>query len=135
MLPTILIALSATITGLLGLAHLIFTYFGQRLLPRDPSTIESMKQTSPVLTDETTVWRAWLGFNASHSIGALLYAFTFSHLAIQQPSVFFSSTFLQVLGLATLVVLLVLAKLYWFRSPLIGIAVSLLLYIAGISIG
>jgi hypothetical protein len=28
-----------------------------------------MKSISPMLTRETTMWKAWIGFNASHSSG------------------------------------------------------------------
>ena len=41
-----------------------------------------MKQTSPVLTKDTTVWDAWVGFNASHSIGAMLVAAFYIPLAV-----------------------------------------------------
>ncbi len=100
--------------------------------PRDASVTDAMKRTSPVLTNETTIWKAWLGFNSSHSLGAILFALVFGYLAIQHPIVFFSSLFLQLLGLVTLVALLVLAKLFWFRIPLVGISVSLTLYVAAI---
>ena len=130
--PSVLVLLSAIIIGLLGLTHLIFTFVGPRLLPRDTSVIDAMKNTSPVLTQETTIWKAWLGFNASHSLGAILFASCFGYLATQQSSIFFSSLFLQLLGLAILIALLVLAKLFWFRTPLIGIALSLTFYAAGI---
>jgi hypothetical protein len=33
-----------------------------------------MKQTSPVLTGETSMWDAWVGFNTSYSLGAMLFA-------------------------------------------------------------
>ena len=32
-----------------------------------------MGEISPVITKETTVWRCWVGFNASHSMGLMLY--------------------------------------------------------------
>ncbi len=28
-----------------------------------------MQQVSPVITRQTTMWKAWVGFNASHSYG------------------------------------------------------------------
>ena len=66
----ILMALSATIILTLGVVHLVYTFWGPMLTPRDPALQISMSQTSPVITKETTMWRCWIGFNATHSIGA-----------------------------------------------------------------
>jgi hypothetical protein len=60
---------------------------------------KAMKATSPVLTKETTLWNAWIGFNASHSLGAMLVAafyipLTVNYFDIIQQSVWF--TFLPV---------------------------------------
>jgi len=134
MLASVLILVSAIIIGLQGLAHLVVTYVGPKLLPRDPSTVESMKQTSIVLSRDLNTWSAWIGFNASHSIGAILYATAFGYLSTIQSEIFFASLYLQVVGLLTLCSLLVIAKLHWFRGPLVGILMSLLLYVTGLAL-
>jgi hypothetical protein len=33
--------------------------------------VEEMKTSFPILTKKTTMWKAWTGFNASHSSGAM----------------------------------------------------------------
>jgi hypothetical protein len=43
--------------------------FFPSLAPRDPTLQVSMSQSSPIMTKETTMWRCWVGFHASHSIG------------------------------------------------------------------
>ena len=68
----ILLIVGASIFGLLGVAHLYFTFFTTNFEPHDASVKTAMEGTSPVLTKETTMWRAWVGFNASHSLGAML---------------------------------------------------------------
>ena len=55
----------------LGTTHLVYTFFSNRFSPRNGDVEEGMKLTSPRLTGETTVWKAWIGFNASHSSGAM----------------------------------------------------------------
>ena len=125
----ILLIIGASIFGVLGAAHLIYTFFTNKFEAHDSSVTEAMKGTSPILTKETSIWDAWVGFNASHSLGAMLVAavyipLTTSHFNIIQQSVWFSF-------LPTLVGLsyLVLAKKYWFRIPFFGVLISTLCFV------
>jgi hypothetical protein len=128
----ILIAISATIVGSLGVAHLVLTYRGPKLLPRDRELRTSMESTHPVITRQTTMWRAWIGFNVSHSMGAILFGLVYGYMALAHGPLLFGSMFLQAVGLATLVAYVVLAKAYWFLTPLVGTLTSLGCFIAGI---
>jgi hypothetical protein len=65
--------LSASIIFTLGTAHLAYTFWGTNLTPRDPALQITMSQVSPVITKQTTIWRCWVGFNASHSMGLILF--------------------------------------------------------------
>lgn len=132
MLPQILVASSAAIILLLGFAHLILTFRSDKLSPKDYELHQKMKEEALVLTPETTVWKAWLGFNASHSLGAILFAIVYGYLVIFYPDFLFVSWFMQIVGLLYLAAFLLLAKAYWFSGPFRGILVSLLLYLAGI---
>jgi hypothetical protein len=127
----LLIAASASIIFVLGTLHLLFTYRGDRLHPRDPGLTADMKEASPVLTRETTMWRAWIGFNASHSLGALLFGLVFGYLALMHSGFLFGSLFLMGLGLVTLLSYLLMARRYWFSTPFNGIFVATLLYVGG----
>ena len=120
---------SALLIGLLGAAHLLFTFVGQRLLPRNRSLPAQMAASALVLTAETSVWRAWIGFNASHSLGALLFCALFAALAWRHPQLLFGDPVLLGIGAAMLAALLWLAGRYWFRVPQAGIAMALLLYL------
>ena len=121
---------SALLIGLLGAAHLLFTFAGPRLLPRDRSLPAQMAASTLVLTGETNVWRAWIGFNASHSLGALLFCALYAALAWRHPQLLFGDPVLLSIGAAMLAALLWLAGRYWFRVPLAGIALALLLYLS-----
>ena len=128
----LLVLISAVLVGLLGTGHLLITLRGPKLLPRDPSLKPAMERVSPTITRQTTMWRAWMGFNFSHSMGALLFGLVYGYLALLQGELFFQSVFLQALGLVTLVSYVVLARLYWFITPLIGTSISLLCYVTGL---
>ncbi len=132
MLARILVSASSVIMILLGSIHLFYTFFGNKLAPRDPTVQAAMNATQMVLTSETTVWRAWIGFNASHSICAMFFGLVFGFLAGAHPELLFRSAYLQALGLAVLAGFVVLAKLYWFSIPLVGVSIALLCFLAGL---
>ena len=132
MLAMILVATSAVIILVLGSAHLVYTFVGPKLSPRSSDLQSAMESSSLVLTKETTMWKAWIGFNASHSMGAILFGLIYGYLSLFQAELLFASAYLMIVGAAMLTGLLTLAKLYWFSAPFIGIAVSLLCFIGGI---
>src|SRR5687767_14028808 len=43
------------------------------LSPRDPALREAMAKDTLLLTRRTNMWLAWVGFNLSHSLGAVLF--------------------------------------------------------------
>ena len=83
--------------------HLVYTFWGTNLTPRDPALQISMNQISPVITRETTMWRCWVGFNATHSMGLILFGLVFGFLVLAPDQLLFRSPFLLVVGLAMLV--------------------------------
>jgi hypothetical protein len=123
-----LVAASAVIVLLLGLIHLLYTFYGPKLLPRDPELQKRMQEVSPVITRQTTMWKAWVGFNASHSFGAILFGAVYSYLSLAHGAFLFQSTFLLALGLLMLLGYAFLAKLYFFRVPFRGILLATFLY-------
>lgn len=119
---------SATIMLLLGLLHLVYTFRGSQLRPRDAALQEHMSTVSPIISRETSMWKAWVGFNASHSLGAMLFGVVYGYLALVHPEFLFDSLFLRVVGLVVLSGYAFLAKRYWFSVPSRGILLSLVLY-------
>jgi hypothetical protein len=124
--------LSASIIFTLGVTHLVYTFWGPLLTPRDPALQISMSQTSPVVTKETTMWRCWVGFNASHSMALILFGLVFGFLALAHGQLLFQSPFLLAVGLTMLGGFVVLCKLYFFSVPLAGVSISLASYVASI---
>ena len=129
---SILVAASAAIPLALGTVHLAYTFSGPKLRPRDPALEARMAEVSPGISRQTTMWKAWVGFNASHSFSAILFGCVYGYLALAQPAVLFRSAFLATLGALFLAAYLVVARTYWFSAVLRWIAVSAVLYAAGI---
>lgn len=116
----------------LGVAHAFATPSNpdrpKGLSPRDPQLGEAMAKTALVLTRRTDMWKAWVGFNLSHSLGVVLFGVFVvlvgrSELAFEMDGPVF-------LPLAVLVSTgyLALAARFWFRTPIIGCALSVFLF-------
>jgi hypothetical protein len=134
MAARVLMVLSASLIFTLGVVHLVYTFWGPKLTPRDPALEISMSQISPVITNETTMWRCWVGFNTSHSMGLILFGLVFGFLAVAHDQLLFHSPFLLVVGLAMLGGFVVLCKVYFFSVPFAGISVSLACYVASVAL-
>jgi len=130
----VLMVLSTSISLTLGVVHLVYTFRGPLLTPRDPALQISMSQIAPVITKETTMWRCWVGFNVSHSMALILFGLVFGFLALAHGQLLFHSPFLLVVGLAMLGGFAALCKIYFFSAPLTGISISLACYVASIAL-
>ena len=132
MLDSYFIAAGAVIALVLGLIHLLYTYRGTKLHPRDDALKARMHEVSPIITRETTMWRTWIGFNASHSFGAILFGWVYGYLALAHPRLFFESYFLLLTGAAFWAGYVVLGRLYFFSIPFRGIVAGAVLYVLGL---
>jgi hypothetical protein len=125
MMPILLI-LGGSVFGVMGGLHAIYTLLDlrnpRRLVPADPSVIHAMANSALRLSrGGTDMWRAWIGFNFSHSLGVLLLA----TLAIW-AGFRIDRLPLAIMPALTLIgcVYLLIALLYWFRIPAIGVAIG-----------
>lgn len=126
------IVASAAIVFTLGCAHLVYTFHGPALQPRERSLRAQMENSALVLTRETTVWKAWIGFNASHSFGAMLFGAVYGHLAWAHAEMLRASPFLLGIGAALLLGYAWLGRRYWFSVPFRGVVLALVLYAVGV---
>lgn len=127
-----LIAGAAGVIGVLGLAHVWVTLRGNALQPRDPALAALWAQSYLHITRANPIDRVWLGFNHSHSLGALLFCLVWGWLALAQSQLLFGSAFLLGLGAAVLLVYNLLARAYWFHIPQRGVCAAAMLYLAGV---
>lgn len=132
MLPRLLMTASAAVVLLFGIIHIIYTFSGPKLTPRDPAVLAAMQQGHPVISNETTIWRAWVGFNYSHSLALVLFGLIYGYLALAKSDVLFCSWFLLATGFGLLLAIAVLARLYWFSTPFRGAVFALLCYVASV---
>jgi hypothetical protein len=129
-----LVAASAAIVLLLGLLHLLYTFHGDKLWPREAALKTRMQEVSPIITRETTMWKTWIGFNASHSYGAILFGLIYGYLSLAHGAFLFQSSFLLIVGVLLLAGYVFLGKVYWFSAPFRGIVLASALYSAALAI-
>ena len=123
----ILLIFGGAIFGVLGALHAVYTLLDlrnpRRLVPADPSVAQAMANSALRLSGgRTDMWRAWIGFNFSHSLGVLLVGAlgVWAGYRIKVLPVDIIVPALTLIGCAYEV----LAVLYWFRIPAIGVAVG-----------
>lgn len=131
MISRILISACAGITLFFGIVHLAYTFFTDKLTPVDGQLETAMKHVAVRISSETTMWKTWVGFNVSHSMGLMLFGLIYGYLAVCRWEVLQRSYFLAGLGLLVLVVYAVLARVFWFSDPLIWVSAATLVYVAG----
>src|SRR5262249_3673198 len=132
MMAQLLVASSAAIALLLGFLHLAYTFFTRKLTPRDERVEREMRQALPRITPQITMWSAWIGFNATHSMGIILFGAIYGYLALFAWRLLVHSAFFVGRGSAFFLSYLVIARVYFHKAPLICIAVAAALYVLGI---
>jgi hypothetical protein len=125
-MAAILLILGGAVFAALGGLHAIYTLLDlrqpRRLVPDDPAVLQAMANSSLRLSrGRTDMWRTWIGFNFSHSLGVLLLGALAVWAGLRSKTLPAG-----VMPALTLIgcVYLVLALRYWFRAPAIGVAIG-----------
>jgi hypothetical protein len=131
--PELLLIVGGSMFGILGLLHAAYTVADvrnpRRLAPDDPAVLRSMSASKVRLSrGATTMWRAWLGFNFSHSLGALVFSAACVTVGVNLAALALPKAAL-LLPVAIGAVYLWLAIHYWFRIPAVGIALGTLCFV------
>ena len=121
----LLYAAGGAIFCVLGTVHAVYmlmdVYRPRRLVPGDLALIDVMAGSRVRLAGTSTdMWRAWIGFNLSHSLGVLLFGAT----AIAWPMVAAGKAPLAWLPAAASVVYLMIGLRCWFSTPNVAIATA-----------
>jgi len=121
--------------AILGLVHAIYTLADisrpRRLVPDDPAVIAAMSSSGLRLArGGTTMWRAWVGFNFSHSLGIAMFGVGCIVAGLYLQSLALPKAALLV-PVAIGVIYVLLAIRYWFRGPAIGVAAGTLCLVIG----
>jgi len=117
------------IIAVFGGIHIYYTFFTNNFSSRNEKMVGDMKTSFPNLTKQTTMWKAWIGFNASHSIGIIFIGIINFYLASRYFLILQSSHFFFLFNILTIGFYVWLAKKYYFKVPLIGISLTFVCFI------
>jgi hypothetical protein len=130
MLAKFLWETGSVVITILATVHLYYTFFTNKFSSRNEKMVEEMKTSFPILTKKTTMWKAWIGFNGSHSSGAMFIGIINFYLAVYYFPFLQSDHFFFVFTIITMCFYGWLVKKYWFNIPFTGIIISLTCFIA-----
>jgi len=129
----LLIIVGAGIFLFLGTLHGLLTFrdlgHPRAFTPRDAGLRTAMQQSTIALHPKINLWRAWLGFNLSHSLGIVMFGGAFLYLGIFYPSLFSQSLLLQLCSIAISAAYLAMSLKFWFSKPAIGSGISMACFI------
>ena len=88
--------------------------------PTDDSVRKAMEGVPIALHPSTDLWKAWLGFNLSHSLGLVVFGGGLLAVTVLDLELFTNSVALQVIAIGMSGVYLTLSVKFWFSGPIIG---------------
>lgn len=123
-----LLIAGGTMFSILGLLHAIYTicdiYRPKHFAPLNPTVIDQMASTGVrIARGRTNMWDAWLGFNISHGLGAVIFGLVCVGAGVFARTLALSRATLLIPVLVGVIYLL-LALRFWFRVPAVGIAIG-----------
>jgi hypothetical protein len=129
-----LLGIAGLIYSVLGLLHAVYTLLDERnprrLAPDDPAVVTAMQVARLRLSrGATTMWQAWISFNLTHSLAALMLgAACFIVAACFRIYAFPPAALFALAGVSSVITLIGLR--YWFGIPRAGSLISTLCLLA-----
>ena len=99
MIAKYLIITGGAIILMLGAIHLYYTFFTKVFVPKNTDLLETMKRSTISLAKGTNLWNAWVGFNGSHSAGAIFFGVLNIYLASNYFDLYKATYFLHFLNI------------------------------------
>lgn len=129
----ILIVVGAWVFLLMGAAHGLLTLRDlqkpRAFTPPDPALRLAMQQSTIRLHPSTNLWKAWMGFNLTHSLGVVLFGAAYLYVGLVEPSAFGSSLLLQSVAVVVSAMYLLVSYHFFFWKPLVGSTIGLVAFL------
>jgi len=98
--------------------------------PADPALRGAMQQSSLRFHPDFNLWRAWLGFNLTHSVGLVIFGFACLHVGVFEPGLFVSSLLIQAVAVLASAAYFLVSLKFFYSRPVIGSAIGLACFLA-----
>jgi len=117
----LLFLVGALLFSMLGLAHGLLTLHDLRtprsFAPTDDRVRLAMVDAPLRLAPQTTIWKSWVGFNFSHSLGLVVFGGLLTGLALRDFDLVAQSLFLKGSSVLVAVLYFWMAVRFWFWLP------------------
>jgi len=134
----VLFILGAAIFCLLGVIHAVLTLRDlqdpRSFTPTDDKVRQAMTEARLRFAPVTTIWRSWLGFNLSHSLGLLVFGGILGGLALFDFRFVASRPALQVTAVFVAGIYALLSARFWFAVPAAAAAMGALAFLASAAV-
>lgn len=124
-----LVIAGASIFLILGVLHGVLTLqdlsHPRTFTPPDVQLRQAMQKSSIAIHPQTNLWKAWLGFNLSHSLGLVVFGGTFLVIGFFYFPLFAQTLWIQSCALLVAAAYLILSLTFWFSKPAIGSGIAL----------
>ena len=117
------------IIAIMGALHLRGTLFTKTLYPKNEHLVTEMNASPLLLTEKLTMWKSWIGFNATHSIGAIFIGIANCYLASRYFDVLRSDPLLGVFTIFAVGGFVWVSQKYWFKTITLLLSIALLCYV------
>ncbi len=130
-----LLIVGAGIFLLLGMVHAILTLRDlsnpRTFTPTDAAVRTAMQAAQLAIAPNanTNLWKAWLGFNLSHSLGLLLFGGELFIIGLFQFTLFAHSPLIQSVAILVSAAHFVMSVCFWFSRPAISSAAAFLCFL------
>lgn len=102
--------------------------------PTDPALREAMQQSRIALHPGVNLWKAWIGFNVTHSLSLIFFGAPFLYFGIVKPNIFMSSVILQAIAVLVSAIYVILCIKFFFLTPAIASVIGLICFIVAVGL-
>jgi hypothetical protein len=127
---------AAAIFVTLGVAHGALTLQDlvrpRSFTPTDDAVRAAMERARMRIAPQVSIWRAWLGFNLSHSLGLILFGGLLLVLTIDDVQFFEQRAAVRLIPAAVAALYALLGLRFWFWIPATGAIVATVALLAAV---
>jgi hypothetical protein len=122
--------------ALLGCAHAFLTFVdfsSQRaFVPTNAAVVAAMRETTLALSPTANLWKFWIGYNFTHSLGLIVFGSAFALIAWREPRLFLRYWFLRLAATGVAGAYAAAAYLFFFPPAFFAAGAGFLLILIAV---
>jgi hypothetical protein len=130
--------IGAAIFLLLGISHGFLSLQDlsnpRNFIPQDTALLQAMQQAVGAKYPQANIWRAWMGFNLSHSLGLVLFGGNFVAIGLFYFSAFSQILWLQICAILISTTYFIMSLKFWFSEPTISSGIGLTCFVLSVGL-